>query len=121
MARQVPETLRVTSKSLRSDSTAAEVQLWSHLRNRGLAGAKFRRQHPIGNYIVDFYCAAGLLVVEIDGLHHLEPEQAYRDEGRTAYLEEQGLRVLRFSNRQVLTETGAVLDQILAALKVPSP
>jgi len=92
----------MTSKALRVDSTGAEAKLWSHLRNRGLGDAKFRRQHPIGNYIVDFCCAAGLLVVELDGVHHLEPEQAYRDEGRTAYLEEQGLRVLRFSNHQAL-------------------
>ena len=86
-----------------------------------MAGHKFRRQHPFGPYILDFYCPAAQLVVELDGGQHLDPDIARRDQERTIYLEKRGLRVLRFNNIQALKETKAVLDVILKLLEDPSP
>ena len=86
-----------------------------------MAGHKFRRQHPFGPYILDFYCPAAQLVVELDGGQHLDTAIARRDQARTTYLEKRGLRVLRFNNIQALKETKAVLDVILKLLEDPSP
>ena len=80
------------------------------LRNRNLAGAKFKRQHPVGKYITDFHCDDHQLVIELDGGQHAE--QQHYDEQRTAYLQSQGLTVMRFWNHQVLNETEAVLQVI---------
>jgi very-short-patch-repair endonuclease len=103
--------------------TPAEAKLWSRLRNRQLGRFKFRRQHPIGNYIVDFCCAETELTIELDGDSHAE-QQEY-DKKRTAWLIEQGYREIRFWNREVLQNVDSVLDQILdACLKAqqsPSP
>jgi very-short-patch-repair endonuclease len=121
MARRVPEVLRVAAKELRFEATKAEDVLWNHLRNSRLAGSKWRRQHPIGTYIVDFYCTTARLAIELDGAHHLEPELAHRDSERTEYLNGQGLRVLRFTNTQILTRIDAVLVEIEKALGVLSP
>jgi len=101
--------------------TDAEGRLWYNLRRHGLEGYKFRRQHPIGPCIVDFYCAEARLVVEIDGVQHLEAETMFHDRERTPCLQEQGLRVIRFTNTQALTETDAVLDRIHEALEAPLP
>jgi very-short-patch-repair endonuclease len=95
---------------MRKEATDAENLLWRLLRNRRLAGAKFRRQHPIGQYIVDFYCDERRLVIELDGGQHLE--QRDYDARRDAFLRKQGLTVLRFWNNQVLGETEAVLQVI---------
>jgi very-short-patch-repair endonuclease len=126
-----PPTIRATSvyggrapglpRKLRNDQTVAEQTLWRYLRNRGIGGAKFRRQQPMGPYILDFYCHEHSLVVEVDGSQHYEGPQAAHDTVRTAWLEAAGLRVLRFDNRQVLIETDAVLETILIALEGPSP
>jgi very-short-patch-repair endonuclease len=97
--------------------TDAESRLWYLLRRHGLEGFKFRRQHPLGPFILDFYCAEGRLVVEVDGGQHFAEENLFQDARRTNYLEEGGLRVLRFSNAEVLLEIDSVLDQILEALK----
>ncbi|NIR02743.1 MAG: DUF559 domain-containing protein [Gemmatimonadales bacterium] len=86
------------------------------LRNRHLAGAKFRRQHPVGPYILDFYCAQARLAIELDGGQHSEAAQQRRDARRTRVLEAQGVRVLRFWNNEVLAETEAVLETIWNAL-----
>ena len=80
-----------------------------HLRRHQL-GVKFRRQHPIGPYIVDFYCVERMMVVELDGGQH--EDQRARDEARTKWLAEHGFRVLRFSDREALVETEAVLTEI---------
>ena len=98
-----------TAKSLRTASTDAERKLWYHLRARRLSGFKFRRQHPIPPYVVDFYCDELKLVIELDGSQHSEEI----DSTRTHALERQGLLVLRFWDNQVLQETDAVLKAIL--------
>ena len=104
------------AQALRHRATEAETRLWFHLRNRALDGYKFRRQVPIGRFVVDFFCRDALLVVEVDGSQHFEPGAAAQDAERTAYLRSLGLHVLRFDNRQVLTETEAVLETILLTL-----
>jgi adenine-specific DNA-methyltransferase len=92
------------ARSLRRDDTVAEARLWAALRDRRLGGFKWRRQVPRGAYILDFYCADARLVVELDGGQHSEAVRY--DERRTAWLEAQGLQVLRFWNHQILTSFG---------------
>ena len=114
--------MNLTSRArrLRHDSTDAERALWDILRNRQLGGHKFRRQTPIGHYIVDFVCMEQQLVVEVDGGQH--QEQTRYDDQRTQILESQGYRVLRFWNNEVLAELEAVADAILSELgQGPSP
>ncbi|MBE3040379.1 MAG: endonuclease domain-containing protein [Chloroflexi bacterium] len=107
------------AKELRQEMTQAEQLLWERLRNRQLSGLKFRRQHPLGPFITDFYCAETRLVVEIDGdIHDLQKEQ---DEQRTRQFEEFGYRVIRFRNKEVETNTGLDLKKILDACQLPSP
>jgi len=100
------------ARDLRRNGTKAEAVLWRRLRNRGLAGAKFRRQHPIGPYFADLCCVEMMLVVEVDGGQH----QPDRDAKRTAFLEEKGFLVLRFWNNDVLTNPEGVLQRIEEAL-----
>jgi len=103
------------ARELRKVLTPAESKLWQHLRYRQLAGAHFRRQHAVGRFILDFYCAKAKLVIELDGESHLE--QAEYDAARTDWLcEQKALRVLRFSNDQVFDRIEAVLKQILEAV-----
>ncbi len=94
------------ARRLRRNSTAPEQILWSVLQNRGVARLKFRRQHPIGPFIVDFYCHEARLVVEIDGESHEGRQEA--DVKRQRFLESQGLRVLRVTNDDVLHDIEAV-------------
>ena len=108
------------ARSLRQNATDAEKRLWTYLRNRRLAGFKFRRQMPVEPYIVDFACLDARLIVEIDGGQHAE-QQTY-DMNRSRFLESRGYRVLRFWNNEVLQETDAVLERIrLVLLESPSP
>jgi very-short-patch-repair endonuclease len=109
---RVRERARVRARALRHSSTDAERLLWSRLRDRGLAGYKFRRQHPIGAFFADFACIEAKLVVELDGGQHFDAESALSDVRRTALLAEHGFHVLRFSNREMLIETEAVLSAI---------
>jgi adenine-specific DNA-methyltransferase len=102
------------AKVLRRNSTDAERLLWSRLRNRQLVDAKFRRQQPIGPYVVDLACMERRVLIEVDGGQHAE--QLERDEVRTAFLNAEGFRVLRFWNNEVLAQTEAVLAVILEAL-----
>ncbi len=90
--------------------------MWAHLRAKRCGGFKFRRQHPIGPYFVDFCCVAQHRVIELDGSQHTEPEEGRKDRLTTAYLNHQGYRVLRFWNEQVETELQGVLQAIYAAL-----
>jgi very-short-patch-repair endonuclease len=106
---------RAKAKQLRRDSTDAERLLWRHLRRYQIDGHKFRRQQPIGIYIVDFVCFKNKLVIELDGGQHAE--QVNNDNTRTVGLESQGFRVLRFWNNQVLTEVEAVKAAIWEALE----
>jgi adenine-specific DNA-methyltransferase len=107
--------LKTRARNLRRHQTEAEGKLWRHLRNRNLAGFKFRRQHAIGSYIADFACLEKRLIVEVDGGQHVEQQK--QDLVRTRFLEEQGFRVVRFWNHEVLIETEAVLEKIRWELK----
>ncbi|HUW59959.1 MAG TPA: endonuclease domain-containing protein [Candidatus Bathyarchaeia archaeon] len=101
---------------MRYDDMDAEKLLWRLLRNRQLGGAKFRRQHAVGPYILDFYCHEARLAIELDGGQHGESDQVRRDEERTRYLQEQGIHVLRFWNHQVRTNSSGVLQAVWDAL-----
>jgi very-short-patch-repair endonuclease len=109
--RIAPE-IRNRSKQLRKSLTPAEQKLWKNLRNRNLGNYKFRRQHPIGPFIVDFYCAAVKLVIEIDGSSHIYQEEY--DQTRTIWLEDQGYHVIRFRNDAVLQEVDSVTEEIVS-------
>ena len=108
-------------RSLRREATLPEALLWRHLRSNTVEGFKFRRQHQLGNYIADFYCSAASLVLEVDGGQHLEPDSIAYDNARTRYFESRGLRVVRFTNLEVLNEMEGVMARILEALEAPSP
>lgn len=112
--------LKSKARSLRTHPTDAELHLWYRLRRKQILGVQFYRQKPIGNYIADFYAPAAKLVVELDGSRHLELGQAKHDAQRTRALEQQGLKVLRFDDRQALLQTESVLEAIFQAVKNPS-
>ncbi|HEY8011229.1 MAG TPA: endonuclease domain-containing protein [Rudaea sp.] len=107
------------ARALRQTSTDAERRLWYFLRNRQLGGHRFRRQVPLGRYIVDFACMETYLAIELDGGQHSEQQDS--DLARTRYLARGGFRVLRFWNDDALLRTDIVLEQILAALRETSP
>jgi len=107
------------AKSLRSNQTDAEQKLWYYLRAHRFMGLKFRRQKPVGNYIVDFVCHTHMLIVEVDGGHH--SEQVAYDTRRDVYLKGEGFTVLRFWNNQVLSEAEAVLESIRQTVVALSP
>jgi very-short-patch-repair endonuclease len=106
----LPETSLENARRLRLEMTRAEQKLWRFLRNGGLLGHKFRRQMPVPPYIVDFCCVERRLVVELDGSQHAD--RTDYDQKRTAFLQSKGLKVLRFWNNDVLSQTTAVLEQI---------
>ena len=108
-------------RQLRREMTDAEARLWQLLRGRQLAGERFRRQHQIGPYVVDFYCASRKITIEADGGQHLSAEGLARDTQRTRYLEERGVTVLRFSDREILLETEGVLEAIARAVRGRMP
>lgn len=101
---------RKLQRQLRNNPTDAEARLWRHLRNRNVSGAKFRRQHPFENYILDFVCFDPKIVIELDGGQH--GSSVLYDQRRTAVLEKSGYVVLRFWNDEVLERTVAVMDVI---------
>jgi very-short-patch-repair endonuclease len=107
---------RTTARRLRENATDAETKLWHHLRALETRGTHFRRQQPIGNFIVDFACLAARLVIEVDGSQHGEAEAIRRDTARTQWLENEGYRVLRFWNNEITRNIEGVLDVIYAAL-----
>lgn len=104
--------IQQAARKLRRQLTPAEHQLWEAIRKRQVAGLRFRCQHPVGLFILDFYCPALKLVVEVDGGIHDTEEQALRDEARTAHLEGYGYHVLRFRNEEVLQDLSRVLRRI---------
>ncbi len=106
------------ARLLRQILTPAETHLWNALRCRQLAGLKFRSQHPVGQFIVDFYCPSCKLVIEVDGDIHTQ-QKAY-DEARTEQLQSFGYRVLRFSNEEVLHDLPTVLAYIIQIAKADS-
>jgi len=110
-------------RALRRNSTDAETALWFHLRGKRFAGFKFRRQHPFGPYILDFFCPSRHLAIELDGGQHFDPVARAYDGRRSGYLERFGIKVLRFTNDLVFRELAAVLDAIDSGLcgADPSP
>lgn len=107
------------ARRLRKSETDAERKIWQQLRSRNLNNAKFRRQHPVGPYVVDFICINEKLVIELDGSQH-QRQQDY-DAERTTYLERAGYRVVRFWDDDVLLKTESVMQAIFDALGSPSP
>ncbi|MFL6624206.1 MAG: endonuclease domain-containing protein [Sulfurifustaceae bacterium] len=117
---RLPPVQKSRARRLRAEQTDAERRLWQALRDRQLAGAKFRRQYPIGRYVADFACVDHRLIVELDGGHH--SLHAESDSHRTVFLQARGFRVLRFWDHDVLKDTEAVLESIrLAIMERPSP
>lgn len=113
---RIHPTVRQFARELRQPQTPAEATLWRHLRNRNLI-YRFRRQHPIAFFIIDFYCAEAKLLIEIDGDSHLTNEQQEYDVARTEYLEELGYKVIRFTNNDVRYNINAVVDEIIKCVE----
>ena len=111
-----PET--VVARNLRKDMSLPEVMLWQQLRGRK-SGLKFRRQHPIGPYVVDFYCSQASLIIEIDGEAHNRGEHPLQDLSRDQFLEENGYRVVRIAAVDVLRDVEAVMAFIIAQVASP--
>jgi very-short-patch-repair endonuclease len=103
----------------RREPTPAEEKLWAALQDRKLAGLKFRPQHPVGSFILDFYCPSCRLGIELDGPIH-DSRHEY-DEARTAHLNTRGYQILRFKNEEVITSLSSVLKRILSAARDESP
>jgi len=115
-----PKATVVKAKRLRRAMTLPEVLFWAAVRS-GQIGLKFRRQHPFGPYILDFYCDELKLAVEIDGAGHDTPEQMRHDATRTAFLERNGLRLYRVAAVDVLKDLDAVLEGVAMAARNPPP
>jgi adenine-specific DNA-methyltransferase len=112
----------ITARQLRGQLTDAEQILWSALRDSRLHGIKFRRQHPFGPYVLDFFCVKAQLDVELDGSVHMQPEQREYDDERTSYLNTHGLRVLRLRNEDITDRLDEVMTRIMeAASPTPQP
>ncbi|GAB4460504.1 MAG: hypothetical protein OHK0029_24590 [Armatimonadaceae bacterium] len=101
------------ARRLRLQATPSEKALWVRLRGRQVLGLKFRRQHPIGSYIVDFFCAEIALIIELDGPIHQQPDLRELDHARERVLEWHGLKILRFTNTMVLNDMETVINTIL--------
>jgi very-short-patch-repair endonuclease len=113
---------RARARKLRRDMTDAERIIWNAIRAHRMHGMSFRRQTPIGPFIVDFVCRTAWLIIEIDGGQHYEAENMKRDAQRDAFLVSKGYRILRFSNHDVMTNRQGVLETIAAAIMhAPSP
>lgn len=101
------------ARKLRRSQIDEEATLWSYLQNRELVGVKFRRQHTIGGFIVDFYSREAKIVMELDGEQHAEEENARYDLERTAFLESKGLQVIRYWNNEIHNELDQVIEDII--------
>ena len=104
------------ARRLRTQATDAERALWRLLRSRQIGGLKFRRQQPYGPFVLDFYCHEHRLAIEADGGQHLDAENIAQDRERTRYLEAHGLRVLRFTNVEILRQPDEVVAAIVRAV-----
>ena len=107
---------RAAAKKLRSNTTPHERILWRALKELPIEGTHFRQQAPIGPYVVDFFCPAKKLIIELDGGHHNEDATAERDNERQAWLEQQGYKVIRFWNSEIFSELNAVMERIYVEL-----
>ena len=114
-----PTTVFKKARMLRFSMTPAERHLWARLRKNQLNGFRFRPQHPISEFVVDFYCHKAKLVVEVDESYHENPKQKEYDENRDHILKEFGLIILRFTDKQVLEETESVIQTIINCLPAP--
>jgi very-short-patch-repair endonuclease len=112
----VKSNIKINAKILRHNQTEIEGYLWQYLRDRRLGGYKFRRQHPIKNFILDFYCPEKKLSVELDGGQHDTTRQIEYDQNRTAILEKEGIKVLRYWDNEVFQNTDGILNYILEEL-----
>lgn len=106
------KTLKPHRKYLRNHSTSAEATLWNYLKNSQLEGRKFRRQHSIEFYILDFYCPSERLNIELDGQEHFEGYGLVQDEKRDEFLKSLNIKILRFENKQVFENIDWVLNEI---------
>ncbi len=113
--------LKQLSRQLRKNMTDAEKHLWAKIRMKQLKGYQFYRQKPIGDYIVDFFCPKEKLVVEIDGSQHLSDEMAEYDRIRDEYLSSLGLRILRFTNTDIMTRIDGVIKSIEEKIPLSPP
>ena len=109
--------LKDTRNHLRKNLTEAELVLWMVLKDKKVEGRKFRRQHSIGNYIADFYCASERLIIELDGQHHFTSEGIEKDSDRDNHLSKMNIRVLRFENKEVLNHLTDVIKKIKGHFK----
>lgn len=108
--------VKANARTLRKNMTDSELKLWSRIRRKQLHGLQFYRQRPIGNYIVDFYCPQAQLVLEVDGSQNLHGQNIKTDQYRDSYLKQQGVKVLRFDNLQVLNQIDAVIEKTYRAI-----
>jgi very-short-patch-repair endonuclease len=115
------KSLKLFRSALRNNSTSAEAVLWDMLKSKNINGRKFRRQHSIGNYIVDFCCTSEKLVIELDGNPHGEYHKIEKDIKRDQYLESLGFSILRFENRLVFQEPEFVKNEIIKNFKMKDP
>jgi adenine-specific DNA-methyltransferase len=109
------------ARTLRKHDTWAEKLLWRWLRDRHFSQYKFRRQHPYGPHILDFFCLEAKLDIELDGFQHGTPDQMVKDQERDAYLEQRGIKVLRFWNARLRREPQVVRDTIWRVLQERAP
>ena len=106
-------------RHLRTHGTPAEAALWLRIQRRQLLGRRFRRQHSVGPYILDFYCPSEQLAVELDGAVHDDPARRAYDAERTRHFKAEGIRVVRFENRMVFENPEAVLAAVAACFESP--
>ena len=107
---------RLRARQLRHASNDAEKRFWYHLRRFPMQGSHFRRQVPIGPYVVDFACMAAHLIIELDGSQHNEPRNKQRDDVRTRWLEKEGFRVIRVWNNEIINNLDGVMEKIYAEI-----
>ena len=112
MWKGAPDHHFLLAKQLRGSMTQAEIVMWDKLKNKQFKGYKFRRQHPIHHFIVDFYCHELQLIIEIDGQYHDSEEQINKDLNRTELLAFQGLREIRFANESIINDIDSVLKKL---------
>lgn len=105
------------AKTLRINRTEAETHLWHFLRARRLGGYKFRRQHPIGNYILDFYCSEKKLAIELDGGQHAHEDRSIYDQNRTDILTGMGVKVIRYWDHELFLNIEGIIEDILRELE----
>ncbi|MDX2305280.1 MAG: endonuclease domain-containing protein [Microscillaceae bacterium] len=113
--------LKQFRKDLRNNGTPSEATLWKSLQRSQLKGRKFRRQHSVGNYILDFYCPSERLCIELDGSQHYTEAGLAYDQERTDYLNSLNIRVVRFENKEVFEDLEGVLERICENFTTPSP